>query len=119
MKDKDYQSGNIVMWENELWVVAGWHWPTCELISCNSSNVTAHPSTSWPTKRVFISCGSGYNKENECGDCCNGCDRAHIREKYDPKKGIGSVKFVAETLLEYIEKSTKKQFVGLEMGRGW
>jgi len=119
MKEKDYCTGNIVIWCDELYIVGDWDWPNCTLISCNSSNSTAHPSDTWPTKKIFKSCGSGYKKEEGCSDDCKECDRAWYIEKYDPKRGIGSVKFVAETLLQYIEKSTKKQFVGLEMGRGW
>lgn len=119
MKDKHFCTGTLVLWCDELWIVGEWDWPKCTLISCNSSNCTAHPSNTWPTKKVFVKCYRGYDKDG-CGEkCADGCDDGNYKEVYDSKRGINSIKFVADTLLQYIEKSTRKQFVGLEMGRGW
>jgi hypothetical protein len=119
MKEKHFCTGNLVMWEKELWIVGKWDWPHCELISCNSSNVIAGPSNKWPYKKVFVKCYRGYDKDG-CGDKCDGgCEDGNYKEVFDSKKGIGSVKFVADTLLQYVERSSRQKFVGLEMGRGW
>jgi hypothetical protein len=114
-----FATGNLVLWEKELWIVVKWDYPNCELISCNNSNVTAHPSNKWPYKRVPMP-QCGYKT---CAACCKVtgepvCEN-YCKKVYDSKRGINSIKFVADTLLDYVEKSMRGKFVGLEMGRKW
>jgi hypothetical protein len=40
--------GNIVRWDERLWIVAKKFESSLELIKFDGTNITAHPSTIWP-----------------------------------------------------------------------
>lgn len=97
-----FQTGNVVEWDRRIYIVSKIHNDSLELIPIKGSNVTYHPSTRWPTQRLY------HHSHHYDEECDGSCDHTDIP---DPARTVDRVVKISKDVQSWItERLTQHIF---------